>query len=259
MRHVLISALLLIAVPAFATPKPPGFATIQRLCAKTQKLRGAKAHSKGVPTGAGRFLSIVHYRHSKGAAFSLALLQLQQRAGQWVISGRWPLQMKSKIRGGNPYSPASLCPEDSTEWKPASALFVKDYDGDGKLEALVRLKFCWMIPAIGATSVRTMQLFNITAKGIADKPSLAIEIEHDARPTTMGRKLGRYKFEDLDGDGHADLRLRVTSTYATFIKDVEHECMERWVRRFYWKKAGDRYVEVARRKKRAKRRCKKME
>ncbi len=261
MRLILIPVLFLpilflVASPARAAIKPPGFSTIQRLCHKTQKMRDPRAHSRGVAVGDGRFFSVVHHRSADKSRWILDLVQLAKKGDAWAITGRWPVTMRSTIRGGHPTVGASLCSTGATDWKPASALFIKDYDGDGKLELLVRIKFCWMIPAIGSTSIRTMQIFNLDAKGIAKRPSLNITIEHDARPTTMGRTLGRYTFKDLNGDGHPDLLLRVTRSYADYIKEVNHQCTDRYKRRFVWTKANDRYVEVKGKKRRPKRHCK---
>lgn len=259
MKKVIVIVGLLSSLPAFAQGTPPGYATIQRLCKQRHEMRGVKSHSQGVAIGDGRFLSVVHHHDKKKSQWMLDLVQLQKRGGSWALTGRWPLPMKSAIRGGNKYSPASLCTIDAQEWKPASALFVKDYDKDGKPEALVSIKFCWMVPAIGGMSIRTMQLFNIGKEGVDKKAAFSFEIDQDGGPTSMGRTLARYTFEDLDGDQHPDLRLRISSTYPDHVKDETLECTERWERHFLWQQATDRYLDKKSKQKRRKRRCKKPE
>lgn len=257
---VLLSVLsLLVSSRTLAAPASgaPGFATIQRLCHRVAKLRNPRAHQAGVPVGDGRFVAVVHHQNKAKTQWLLHLVQLKRDKEAWALTGRWPLPMKSSERGGNPMSPAELCSIGAQEWKPASALFIKDYDGDGKAELLVRLKFCWMVPAIGPMQVRTLQIHNLDKKGIIAKAALKVEVEDDARPTTLGRRLGRYSFVDLDKDGHPDFRLRFTHEHLDYVKNVAMTCTERWEEQYLWKAAGDRYVR--RKAKRRSRKCKRAE
>jgi hypothetical protein len=257
--------LTMLALAALTLPRPavasgPGFAAIQALCHKTLKMHGARATSPGLALGDGRFATVVRHHDRKKTRWELDLLLLRERDGVWSVTQRDALPLRGEAVSGNPETAAELCSiEHEPERAPAAALFVKDYDGDGKPELLVRWKLCWMLPGLGGTDVRVMRIYNLPAAGPLE-PALHLEIEHDARPTTAGRTLGRYAFKDLSRDGHPDLEVRFTSSYVDYIKDVQHECTERWTRRFDWRAAGDRWVEAGPGKPRKlPRRCKRME
>lgn len=241
--HRLLFALIMLATTAARAAAPPGYPTIQRLSNQALGTRGSRAHGRGVPVGDGRFFSLVHYK-KKSVEWSVALVQLQRQGTKWALTGSWPMPMTSSVTSGNPYAPAALCPTEGEIWKPASALLIKDFDHDGKPELLLRLKFCWLVAAIGDTSIRTMQLYNLETNGLG-KRAFFFEIDQDGLPTAMGRTLGRPKFEDLDGDGHPDIRMRMSFTSPdTFMKGPDEiQCVDYWERRFIWEKKTDRYVE----------------
>lgn len=245
----LIAAPLLLAslcAPAAAGPlklgpdafkpsmPPPGYAKIQQAC-RTRKLKDLKAHGRGAPLGGTRFVAAVSSRRKQ----VVQLVVLDGAGGKWKVLHRLTLPLEPETRGSNPSS-AGLCPPD--ESKIAAVAFVSDHDADGKPEALVRYMFCWVVPAIGATSVRRMALINLHGK-----PTVALnfELEYDALPTAMGASKGRAKFKDLDGDGHPDVIVRY--------KDAVPEGDKlKWkkgtTRKFFWVKGADRYREARNKK-----------
>jgi hypothetical protein len=180
------------------TVKPPGFAAVQKL-SRIKKLGVGRAHSPGAPLGGTRFASVVSYtrgpRSAKGPAVHLLIIDRQ--GDGWRLVQRLPFTLWLDTKGRRD----ELCDER----KLAAKVMTGDYDKDGKREALVRYMFCWMIPGIGPTSVRRMALVNLDGK---PREAVNIQLDHLALPTTAGDTKGRYRFKDLNKDGHPDLLVR---------------------------------------------------
>jgi hypothetical protein len=207
MRRTFIAPLLIVSTtllvslstPALAKPesvikasvKAPGYRVLQRL-AKQGKQR-FKAHGKGKALGGARYIEAVSSQRPR----AVQLLIVEQVSGRWLLRHRLELGVADK-----PDKRCGVCDPDSQ--KTAGVVFVRDYDGDGKLEALARTITCWSQPAIGATTYRSMEIWNLDGK---PRSAMSADYGYNALPTTAGAEHVRARFVDVDKDGHPDVVL----------------------------------------------------
>lgn len=106
-----------------------------------------------------------------------------------------------------------------------------DYDDDGMSELALQIREDIMCPGGGPNTITRLFILNRT-KGLPI--ALATELHHSmgANPTETKAKVTH---EDLDGDGHRDVRIVYTTTDPEEGKATKEE--NRWL----WKEADDRW------------------
>ncbi|PIE66242.1 MAG: hypothetical protein CSA24_00590 [Deltaproteobacteria bacterium] len=125
------------------------------------------------------------------------------------VDGTWLLRHRLKLHvRGKPSRRSEACRHSSK--KTAAVVFVRDYDGDGKLEAYARTITCWSQPAIGPTTFRSMELWSLHRK---PRRALRADFGHDALPTAAGAEHVRARFVDVNKDGHPDVVLTARGEY----------------------------------------------
>jgi hypothetical protein len=212
-----------------ASVRRPGYSVVQRL-ALTGKVRDFRAHSPGVPLGGTRFVSIV----SSQKAQVVHLVVVDKQGKRWQLLHRLALPKvpaPDDPRAPNPDMPKGTKCDPCSTTRLAAIVYVKDYDKDGKPEALARHLYCYVIPAIGDVTYRRMFVINLDGK-----PRIALNLDfgYDAGPTSMGAKKVSARFRDIDGDGHPDVV--TTSIDRSF---GEKPSKSRAV--YLWRKATDSY------------------
>ncbi len=234
--------LLLLATSARADPqqlapdalKPtvaaPGYNQLQKL-AKGAGLKHARAHGKGAPMGGTRFLAVVSSRKQQ----KVLLMVVDGAGGAWTVKHTLPLALTLSSASNS---------ERCHRAQVAAVAFVGDLDADGKLEAKVRTLYCKVVPAIGDVSVRRLFMINL---GGVPRVALSFELGYDALPTAMGAVKARERYQDLNGDGHPDLRVTQRTTRAEF-KRGKLIWKRSW-RRFLYLPKTDTYKEIGIRKK----------
>lgn len=142
----------------------------------------------------------VVWRHTAGEYINEAtveLVVLKRGADGWTVEG-----VKQVVDGSTPWL-------DEDEPPPlAVTARAQDYDDDGETEILVRVRYALMCPGGGPNTVTSLDIYDIT-------PSLQVamstELHHlmDAYPEAETR--ASVKHEDLDGDGHRDVKVEYVS------------------------------------------------
>lgn len=216
------------ATPKKATVQAPGYRVLQRL-AKQGSLR-FRAHGKGKALGGARFIEAVSAQKPRAAQ----LIIVEKVSGEWRLRRRLKLQLRSK-----PDKRCDPC-DPSGSNKTAAVVFVRDYDGDGKLEAYARTITCWSQPAIGPTTFRSMELWNLDG---APQRALRADYGYNALPTAAGAKHVRARFVDANGDGHPDVVLSDR-------QELPGRKTTRSKRVYLWSAKTDSYAPRRRRKRR---------
>jgi hypothetical protein len=213
--------------------KEPGYRVIQKLARR--KGRGsARSHGKGVAVGGARFVSVVSY--DKHAGFDFVVVE--KAGANWTLVQRLALPTKADHAGKR----ESTCDRGSGGIKNAAIAFANDYDHDGKKEALVRTLFCWLVPGIGNVSVRRLFIINLDGKA---RIAANLQIEYNGLPTTAGHTKARYRFKDVDRDGHPDIVLSIRAEYPDD-KAPKGVRIERSKRQYRYDKVRDGYQEKRR-------------
>jgi hypothetical protein len=212
-----------------ADPAPPTVAEVQK-AARSPKLGEAKAFGPGIVVDAARSAAIVVHRKVQ----QVHLLLLKREGATWAVTQRLHLPAAAPGATNTP-SPPELCNPDAN--KISAALFVKDYDGDGKPEAMARHLTCWVVPAIGNVMVRRLFVVNLDPA-----PTIALDVQlgYDALPTAMGKTEGRATFTDLNKDGHPDVLIKDVMS----LPEGDVVKTHRSERRYLWNKSTDRYDKV---------------
>ncbi|MFV8751287.1 hypothetical protein ACNOYE_12150 [Nannocystaceae bacterium ST9] len=113
----------------------------------------------------------------------------------------------------------------------------EDYDDDGELELLVRVRHDRMCPGGGPNVITTMIVVDPSPS-----PSVALKTElHHALGNGASETKAEVVHEDLDGDGHRDVRIRYETTSEPVEEDgapTSQSAENRWL----WQSSRDAWV-----------------
>lgn len=236
-RTTILILVLLLATAAWADPQKlppdaltptvghPGYKRLQKL-ARGVGVKDALAHGEGAPMGGARFLGVISSRKQQ----KVFVMVVDGEGGAWTVKHSLALDLtfSAAARGGR-----------CDGGKIAAVGFVGDLDADGKLEAKVRTLFCRVVPAIGSVKVRRLAMVNLDG---APRVALRFELGYDALPTAMGAVKARERYQDLNGDGHPDLRVTQRTTNG-LSKRGKLRWKRSW-RRFVYLPKTDAYKEI---------------
>lgn len=182
-----------------ATPSSAGPSKKEATVATRSMLKGKLARLAPILTlPDGR--AAVLWRHTAGeyaCEASVQLVLLKQDEGEWSAEG-----VKEVVDSSTPWI-------DEDEPPPfAVTARTDDYDDDGEPEILVRVRYALMCPGGGPNTVTSLHIYD-TTPGL--DTALSTELHHlmDAYPEEETR--ATVKHEDLDGDGHRDVKIEYVS------------------------------------------------
>lgn len=142
----------------------------------------------------------VVWRHTAGeyaSEASVQLVLLKHEADGWAVEG-----VKEIVDGSTPWIDEDAPPPFAVTAR------TDDYDDDGEPEILVRVRYALMCPGGGPNTVTSLDIYDTTP---ALETALSTELHHlmDAYPEEETR--ASVKHEDLDGDGHRDVKIEYVS------------------------------------------------
>jgi hypothetical protein len=175
--------------------------------------------AKLAEAGARRYIAAIRDRKgSTPAEYSLHLLLLRApdsapgAAVEWVADGvlelhRWRSEWLDEAGAG----------------AIPTTLVVDDHERDGEIEVLVRFRHEIMCPGGGPNTITDLRIVEL-------EPALAVVLKtelHHSIPSTETK--GTAHHEDLDGDGHTDLRIAYSTKSEDEPKAKRAENRWRWV------------------------------
>ena len=190
-----------------ATPEPatdedptgPAPSKREALTATRSVLKGKLARLAPIMTLSDGRAAVV-WRHTAGeyaCEASVQLVLLKQDEGGWIVEG-----VKEVVESSTPWIDEDQPPPFAVTAR------TDDYDDDGAPEILVRVRFPLMCPGGGPNTVTSLDIYDATP---ALETALSTELHHlmDAYPEEETR--ATVKHEDLDGDGHRDVKIEYVS------------------------------------------------
>jgi hypothetical protein len=175
--------------------------------------------AKLAEAGSRRYIAAIRDRKgSAPAEYSLHLLLLHApepapgAAVEWVADGvlelhRWSAEWL----------------EDAEAGSIPTTLVVDDHERDGEIEALVRFRHDIMCPGGGPNTITELRIVEL-------EPGLAVVLKTELHHAIVSvETTGTVHHEDLDADGHPDLRVRYSTKSEDDPKPVLAENRWRWV------------------------------
>lgn len=187
--------------------------------ARTKGLAKPTLAAKLAEAGPRRFVAAI--RDRKGATpaeYSLHLVLLRAHepapgaAVAWVADGVIELH-----RWSSPWL------EDAEAGSIPTTLIVDDHERDGEIEVLVRFRHELMCPGGGPNTITELRIVEL-------EPTLAITLESELHHAMVSTEMkGTVHHEDLDADGHPDLRIHFSTKSDHDPEPQVTESRWRWV------------------------------
>jgi hypothetical protein len=174
--------------------------------------------TKLAEAGARRYIAAI--RNRKGSTpvkYSLHLMLLRATEPAPGAAVEWVADVLELHRWRNEWL------EEAEAGSIPTTLVVDDHEHDGELEVLVRFRHEIMCPGGGPNTITELRIVEL-------EPELAVVLKtelHHSIPSTETK--GTAHHEDLDADGHPDLRIRYSTKSEDEAKPELAENRWRWV------------------------------